>query len=79
MALPPRCFTCGKVVGNKWDTYFRMCSELGPDSDELDTKNKRKESPDGKTERGRIMDELGIKMMCCRAVLLTTVDMSLII
>jgi DNA-directed RNA polymerase subunit N (RpoN/RPB10) len=79
MALPVRCFTCGKVVGDKWETYFEKCKELGPDSDELDTKNKRKESPDGKTERGKILDELGINMMCCRTVMLTTVDMSTII
>ena len=79
MSLPIRCFTCGKVLGNKWDTYAAKCKEIPNESDELDSSNKRKETPDGKTERGRILDELGINMMCCRTMMLTTVDMSAVI
>ena len=24
MIIPVRCFTCGKVIGNKWETYLDM-------------------------------------------------------
>ena len=24
MIIPVRCFTCGKVIGNKYDTYFSL-------------------------------------------------------
>ncbi|KAJ0007651.1 hypothetical protein Pint_30169 [Pistacia integerrima] len=24
MIIPVRCFTCGKVIGNKWDTYLDL-------------------------------------------------------
>ena len=24
MIVPVRCFTCGKVIGNKWNTYLAM-------------------------------------------------------
>ena len=24
MIIPVRCFTCGKVIGNKWDTYLSL-------------------------------------------------------
>jgi len=24
MIIPVRCYTCGKVVGNKWETYKTM-------------------------------------------------------
>jgi len=24
MIIPIRCFTCGKVIGNKWDTYLNL-------------------------------------------------------
>jgi DNA-directed RNA polymerase I, II, and III subunit RPABC5 len=24
MIIPVRCFTCGKVVGNKWDQYLSL-------------------------------------------------------
>ena len=25
MIIPVRCFTCGKVLGNKWETYTTLC------------------------------------------------------
>ena len=25
--LPIRCFTCGKVIGNKWDKYSQYCQD----------------------------------------------------
>ena len=24
MLIPVRCFTCGKVVGNKWESYLKL-------------------------------------------------------
>lgn len=24
MIIPIRCFTCGKVIGNKWETYLSL-------------------------------------------------------
>lgn len=24
MIIPVRCFTCGKVIGNKYESYFRL-------------------------------------------------------
>ncbi|EFC41569.1 predicted protein [Naegleria gruberi] len=24
MIIPVRCFTCGKVIGNKWDKYLQL-------------------------------------------------------
>jgi len=24
MIIPVRCFTCGKVIGNKWDIYLDL-------------------------------------------------------
>ena len=24
MIIPVRCFTCGKVIGNKWDKYSAL-------------------------------------------------------
>ena len=24
MIIPVRCFTCGKVIGNKWDSYLEL-------------------------------------------------------
>ncbi len=27
MIIPVRCFACGKVLADKWDTYVRRCAE----------------------------------------------------
>ena len=27
MLIPIRCFTCGKVTGNKWEAYLRLLSD----------------------------------------------------
>jgi hypothetical protein len=34
--IPVRCFTCGKVIGNKWETYLRLLSIDYSEGDALD-------------------------------------------
>ncbi|KAJ1952360.1 DNA-directed RNA polymerase I, II, and III subunit RPABC5 [Linderina pennispora] len=36
MIIPVRCFTCGKVVGNKWETYLELLQKDYTDSEALD-------------------------------------------
>jgi len=36
MIIPVRCFTCGKVIGNKWDKYLKLLVEETSVSDALD-------------------------------------------
>ncbi|KAH9773198.1 DNA-directed RNA polymerase subunit 10-like protein [Citrus sinensis] len=36
MIIPVRCFTCGKVIGNKWDTYLDLLQADYPEGDALD-------------------------------------------
>ena len=35
MLIPVRCFTCNKVIGNKWDTYCKLIENMS-ESDALD-------------------------------------------
>ena len=30
MIIPVRCFTCGKVIGNKWDKFFERIQTETP-------------------------------------------------
>jgi DNA-directed RNA polymerase subunit N len=62
MIIPVRCFTCGKVLADKWRSYERR------------TRNSK-----GDEERARILNELGLNRICCRTVMLTTVDMTMIL
>nr|KAJ0191702.1 hypothetical protein LSAT_V11C800424390 [Lactuca sativa] len=36
MIIPVRCFTCGKVIGNKWDTYLDLLQSDYTEGDALD-------------------------------------------
>ncbi len=36
MIIPVRCFTCGKVIGNKWNTYISLLDTM-PEKEALDT------------------------------------------
>ena len=84
MIIPVRCFTCGKVLADKWNEYVKRCGELegGAASGIGGTASKmdgERPGADGKTARGRVLDELGISSCCCRVVMLTHVDLSLVI
>ncbi|KAJ7953595.1 DNA-directed RNA polymerases I/II/III subunit [Quillaja saponaria] len=36
MIIPVRCFTCGKVIGNKWDQYLDLLQADYTEGDALD-------------------------------------------
>ena len=68
MLIPVRCFTCGKVVGDKYDRYLRMCHEL-----------KAKVKEEGQGERAveaKVLDALGMRRYCCRRMFLTHIDLA---
>lgn len=36
MIVPVRCFSCGKVVGDKWENYLQLLEEGTTEGDALD-------------------------------------------
>ncbi len=36
MIIPVRCFTCGKVIGNKYETYIELVNTNFKESEALD-------------------------------------------
>lgn len=36
MIIPVRCFTCGKIIGNKWDIYIELLNSNMSQSNALD-------------------------------------------
>jgi DNA-directed RNA polymerase I, II, and III subunit RPABC5 len=36
MIIPVRCFTCAKVIGNKWEAYVKLLRNGVPEKDALD-------------------------------------------
>jgi DNA-directed RNA polymerase subunit N len=72
MIIPVRCFTCGKVLANKWQEFEKRCAEM-------DKTPAPKESPDHHPNfapnfKGKILDDLGITKTCCRTKMLGHVN-----
>jgi DNA-directed RNA polymerase I, II, and III subunit RPABC5 len=75
MIIPVRCFTCGKVIGDKYDFYLREVRKIKLGLGHQTTKvvYLTKDFMD-KTPEGTVMDQLGLNKQCCRKHMLTHVD-----
>ena len=72
MIIPIRCFTCGKVIADKWEDYKKLKTKHNHNKDEdtvINISNVKK-TPEGKT-----LDDLNIKRMCCRRMFLGQIDL----
>ena len=76
MIIPVRCFTCGKVVGDKYLKYLELVKENKATQGEentdtiitIDSKNIEK------TAEGKAMDTLELNRYCCRRIMLSQID-----
>ena len=76
MIIPVKCFTCGKVLGNKWSYYVREVrkKKLQRNTTIEQVEYLTSESGGEKTVEGEVLDTLGLTQICCRRHLLTHVD-----
>jgi len=75
MIIPVKCFTCGKVLADKYNYYLTQVRKI-KESRNMDVDKVvylTKEFAD-KTPEGEVMDKLGLTKMCCRRHMLTHVD-----
>ena len=75
MIIPVKCFTCGKVLADKYNYFLKKVREMkekqGVDPKKviyLSTNNTTK------TPEGIVMDELNLNKICCRRHMLSHVD-----
>ena len=75
MIIPVKCFTCGKVLGNKYRYYLKEVQKRKI-SKSMDTDKVLYLTKDfiDKTPEGEVMDELKLTKYCCRRHMLTHVD-----
>jgi DNA-directed RNA polymerase subunit N (RpoN/RPB10) len=81
MIIPIKCFTCGCVLADKYRYYmeqvrYRKLSQAKQDGNEIQIDKivyLTKETVD-KTPEGMVLDELGLRNVCCRRHMLTHVD-----
>ncbi len=75
MIIPIKCFSCGKVLADKYLYYIKTINEKkmknGESGDEVVYLTKDNIE---KTVEGEVLDYLGLNKMCCRRHMLTHVD-----
>jgi DNA-directed RNA polymerase subunit N (RpoN/RPB10) len=76
MIIPVKCFTCGKLLADKYLYYLKEVRQRkianGQDTETVVyvTRDNIK-----KTVEGHILDELSLNKICCRRHMLTHVDL----
>lgn len=81
MIIPVRCFTCHKVLGDKWEYYNDRVEQERNKMEKNQYTKSDLDIPDKKTVffyeefKGKILDELKISKICCRRHMLGHVDL----
>jgi DNA-directed RNA polymerase subunit N (RpoN/RPB10) len=75
MIIPVKCFTCGKVIGDKYRHYLAEVAKrkISSGSAPTETVYLTSDTVD-KTPEAEVMDSIGLTRMCCRRHFLTHVD-----
>ena len=75
MIIPVKCFTCGKVLADKYEFYLSQVRKKKENRNmEVDKVIYLTKEFIDKTPEGEVMDLLGLKKMCCRRHMLAHVD-----
>lgn len=75
MIIPVKCFTCGKVLADKYLYYQSKVRELKlANSMDVNKVIYLTQENIKKTPEGIVMDNLGLNKMCCRRHMLSHVD-----
>jgi len=84
MIIPVRCFTCGKVLADKWNYYNK---EVNKDKKKKDNNKftmedisipENEDKPEkyfSENNNNEILNKLGLNKMCCRRHMLAHVDL----
>lgn len=82
MIIEVRCFTCSKVLADKWNYYCKRVKELEAEQSKTKKSAIEKEKDVDinplhfeKTIRQQVFEELGLDRICCRRMLLSHVDL----
>jgi DNA-directed RNA polymerase subunit N (RpoN/RPB10) len=80
MIIPVKCFTCGMVLADKYRYYQaevrkrKLAKKVGSETFDIDKVVYLTKEFHEKTPEGEVLDELGMRKMCCRRHFLTHVD-----
>jgi len=73
MIIPVRCFTCGKILADKYVFYKNEVQKTKKtDEDTIINVNAKNIQ---QTPEGKALDKVGLKRYCCRRAMLTHIDL----
>jgi DNA-directed RNA polymerase subunit N (RpoN/RPB10) len=82
MLIPPRCFTCGTVIADKWIPFIETVTKEKQSSSEtisseldIDYINISEEGRIKKSIEGKTLDKLNLHKYCCRRMFLGNVHL----
>ena len=77
MIIPVRCFTCGKVIANRWNFYQQKKTEYSQEDNSKDTYIDIQQLKMNKqtTPEHRALDDCKLHRICCRRMFLSHVDL----
>lgn len=80
MIIPVKCFTCGKVLADKYEYYKQKSKELEKsiDVNTMTIEDINVNSADtyfDSTKKKDLLDKLGLNRICCRRHMLGHVDL----
>tara|TARA_B100002019_G_C21019364_1_gene474003 strand:- start:365 stop:610 length:246 start_codon:yes stop_codon:yes gene_type:complete len=76
MIIPVRCFTCGKVIADKWTEYIEeLQKNYNTDVPENSIHSIADIQNNKESHEKKILDKLGLKRYCCRRMMLSNVDL----
>lgn len=76
MLIPVKCFTCGKVIGDKYNHYIRESLKLKKEDESMPDHEIQylDDKKLDKTAEGKTLDALNMRDLCCRRHFLTHVN-----
>ena len=74
MLIPVKCFSCGKVLANKYRYYEQEVRRLKGASNDVNVVTYLTTDTNDKTPEGITMDKLQLDKICCRRHMLTHVE-----
>lgn len=75
MIIEVRCFTCSKVLADKWNYYCKRVKELEKEQEKEQKSTNINNLHFDKTIRQKVFEELELDRICCRRMLLSHVDL----
>ena len=70
MIIPIRCFTCGKVLADKWEFYVNETKKLKTGTI-INVNSKNIQT----TVEGKALDKLKLNKYCCRRMMISHIDL----